>query len=161
MQERQETGVWCLGAGRPPAKGNSSPLQYSYLGNPTDRGSNRLQSTGSQKSRTWLEHAHTLPFFFSFYHSTTTFTHFYFIPGNATTSKKSFLIIGRKLTSFFCIFKEYMFLFIFTKCYHILIVFLSWAWNCLSLQMDAPPRPTCLPFLMESGQRKGSKRIGG
>ena len=66
-----------------------------------------------------------IAFFFSFYHSTTTFTHFYFIPGNATTTKKSFLIVGRKLTSFFCIFKEYMFLFIFTKCYHILIVFLS------------------------------------
>ena len=35
-------------------EGNGNPLQYSYLGNPMDRGACRLQSMGSQKSWTWL-----------------------------------------------------------------------------------------------------------
>ena len=38
------------GFGRFPGRGHGKPLQYSCLGNPMDR----LQSTGSQKSQTWL-----------------------------------------------------------------------------------------------------------
>ena len=34
----QETRVQCLGEEDPPGEGNSNPLQYSYLGNPMDRG---------------------------------------------------------------------------------------------------------------------------
>ena len=37
------------GSGRSPGEGNSNPLQYSFLGNPMDRGAWRLQSMGSQK----------------------------------------------------------------------------------------------------------------
>ena len=37
--------------GRTPAEANSTPLQYSCLGNPRDR---RVQSVGSQKSQTQL-----------------------------------------------------------------------------------------------------------
>ena len=37
--------------GRTPGGGNSTPLQYSCLGNPRDR---RVQSVGSQKSQTQL-----------------------------------------------------------------------------------------------------------
>ena len=33
-----ETGVQFLGLGRSAGEGNDSPLQYSYLGNPIDRG---------------------------------------------------------------------------------------------------------------------------
>ena len=33
-----DTGL-ILGMGRPPGEGNGNPLQYSCLGNPTDRGS--------------------------------------------------------------------------------------------------------------------------
>ena len=40
------------GSGKPPAEGNSNPLQYSCLGNPMDRGVWQLQSMGSQKSQT-------------------------------------------------------------------------------------------------------------
>ena len=36
-------------SGRSPGEGNSNPLQYSFLGNPMDRGAWRLQSMGSQK----------------------------------------------------------------------------------------------------------------
>ena len=37
------------GAEKIPGEGNGSPLQYSCLGNPMDRGSGRLQSRGSQR----------------------------------------------------------------------------------------------------------------
>ena len=37
-----------LGSGRPPGVGNGTPLQYSCLGNPMDRGACLLQSMGSQ-----------------------------------------------------------------------------------------------------------------
>ena len=40
------------GLGRSPGGGNGNPLQYSCLGNPTDRGACGLQSIGSQKSDT-------------------------------------------------------------------------------------------------------------
>ena len=40
------------GLGKSPGEGNGNPLQYSCLGNLMDRGSDRLQFTGSQKSRT-------------------------------------------------------------------------------------------------------------
>ena len=38
------------GSGRPPGEGNDNPLQYSCLGNPTDRGTWQLQSTGQQRA---------------------------------------------------------------------------------------------------------------
>ena len=38
-----------LGWGRPPGGGNGNPLQYSCLGNPTDRGAWQLQSTRLQR----------------------------------------------------------------------------------------------------------------
>ena len=41
-----------LGSTRSPGEGNGSPLQYSCLGNPMDRGAWRLESIGSQKSWT-------------------------------------------------------------------------------------------------------------
>ena len=34
----QEMPVRSLGLGRSPGEGNGNPLQYSHLGNPTDRG---------------------------------------------------------------------------------------------------------------------------
>ena len=39
------------GSGRSPGEGNGNLLQYSYLGNPMDRGAGGLQSTGSQRVR--------------------------------------------------------------------------------------------------------------
>ena len=39
-------------SGKTPGEGNGNPLQYSCLGNPTDRGAWQLQSMGSQNSRT-------------------------------------------------------------------------------------------------------------
>ena len=38
IQETQEMKVQPLGLGRSPGGGNDNPLQYSCLGNPTDRG---------------------------------------------------------------------------------------------------------------------------
>ena len=46
------------GSGRTRREGNRSPFQHSYLGNPMDSGAWRPQSTGSQKSWTWLESEH-------------------------------------------------------------------------------------------------------
>ena len=43
---------WIPGSRRSPAKGNDNPLQYSFLGNPMDRGPGGLQSMGSQESDT-------------------------------------------------------------------------------------------------------------
>ena len=37
------------GSGRSPGEGNGSPLQYSCLGNPMDRGANGLQSVGHKE----------------------------------------------------------------------------------------------------------------
>ena len=45
------------GSGRSPEEGNVNSLQYSCLGNPMDRCTeepDRLQSTRSKKSQTWL-----------------------------------------------------------------------------------------------------------
>ena len=47
------------GSGRSPGEGNGNPLQYSCLGNPTDRGAWGLQSVGSD--RTELTHHTALP----------------------------------------------------------------------------------------------------
>ena len=41
-----------LGSGRSPGGGNGNPLQYSYLGNPVDRGAWWAMSVVSQKSWT-------------------------------------------------------------------------------------------------------------
>ena len=50
-----DTGVVSsvLGSGRSPGKGNGNALQFSYLGNPMDRGAwtGGLQSMGLQKVR--------------------------------------------------------------------------------------------------------------
>ena len=42
------------GSGSSPGEGNGSPLQYSGLGNPMDRGSWRATIYGIMKSQTWL-----------------------------------------------------------------------------------------------------------
>ena len=42
------------GLGRFPGEGNGNPLQYSYLGNPMDRGASEATVHGLQKSRTRL-----------------------------------------------------------------------------------------------------------
>jgi len=41
-----DTQVQSLGQGRSPGEGNGSPLQYSRLDNPKDRGAGRLQFMG-------------------------------------------------------------------------------------------------------------------
>ena len=54
------------GLGRSPGEGNSNPLQYSCLGNPTDRGAWRTTVHGVTKSQTqlnnnkWLSHDDTV-----------------------------------------------------------------------------------------------------
>ena len=40
--------------GRSPGEGNGNPFQYSYLGNPMDRGACQATVHGIAKSRTWL-----------------------------------------------------------------------------------------------------------
>ena len=60
VQEMQET--WISGLGRSPEGGNGSPLQYSCLGNPMDRGAWWATVHGVTKSLTWLSncmHMHT------------------------------------------------------------------------------------------------------
>ena len=47
------------GLGRSPGGGNGNPLQYSCLGNPTDRGAWQATVQGSQKSQTQLERLST------------------------------------------------------------------------------------------------------
>ena len=42
------------GLGRSPGEGNDNPLQYSYLGNPTDRGAWWARVHGVSKSWTQL-----------------------------------------------------------------------------------------------------------
>ena len=43
-----------LGSGRSPGEGNGYPLQYSFLGNPMDRGAWRTTAHGVTKNQTWL-----------------------------------------------------------------------------------------------------------
>ena len=40
------------GLGRSPGEGNGNPLQYSYIGNPTDRGDWQATVLGWRKSQT-------------------------------------------------------------------------------------------------------------
>ena len=51
------------GSGRPPGKGNGSPLQYSCLENSTDRGAWRAPAHGVAETQTQLsdKHFHFLP----------------------------------------------------------------------------------------------------
>ena len=49
-----KTCVWSVGLGRAPGKGNGNPLQYSWLGNPMDRGAWQATVCGAIKSWTWL-----------------------------------------------------------------------------------------------------------
>ena len=46
----QETGL-IPGSGRAPGEGNGYPLQYSYLGNPKDRGA--WQATIHEVAKSW------------------------------------------------------------------------------------------------------------
>jgi len=50
----QETQVQSLGREDSPGGGNGNPLQYSHLGNPTDRGAWWATVHGVVKSWTWL-----------------------------------------------------------------------------------------------------------
>ena len=62
MQKMEERWVPSLGQGRSPGGGHGNPLQYSCMGNPTDRGAcwGRLQSRGSHRVRhDWSDLAHT------------------------------------------------------------------------------------------------------
>ena len=54
----QETRVRSLGLGRSPGRGHGSPLQYSCLENPTDRGAWRAAVHGVARSRTRLSIYH-------------------------------------------------------------------------------------------------------
>ena len=45
-------GLGIPGLGRYPGEGNGNALQYSYLGNPMDRGRGGLQPVGSHRSDT-------------------------------------------------------------------------------------------------------------
>ena len=47
------------GLGRSPGEGNSSPLQYSFLENPTDRGTWQATVHGVTKESDMTEHTHT------------------------------------------------------------------------------------------------------
>ena len=47
------------GSGRPPEEGKGNPLQYSSLGNPTDRGAWRVLVHGDAKSQVQLSNEHT------------------------------------------------------------------------------------------------------
>ena len=51
----QETQVQFLGREDPLEKGNGSPLQYSGLENPRDRGAWRATVHGGRKSQTQLD----------------------------------------------------------------------------------------------------------
>ena len=51
------------GSGRSPGEGTGNPLQYSYLGNPVDRGVCQTTAHGVTKSTIRLsEHIHTVYF---------------------------------------------------------------------------------------------------
>ena len=52
MQEMWETRVQSLGWEKSPGEGNSNPLQYSCLGNFTDRGAYQATVHGIAKSQT-------------------------------------------------------------------------------------------------------------
>ena len=51
MWETQESEVWIPGLGRSPKGGNGNPLQYSFLGNPMDRGA--WWATVHEVTRSW------------------------------------------------------------------------------------------------------------
>ena len=50
------------GLGRSPGEGNGNPLQYSCLGNPTDRGTSRAAVRGITKSQKQLHMKTIIPF---------------------------------------------------------------------------------------------------
>ena len=56
MQETQETQVYSLGREEPPRGGHGSPLQYSCLENPMDRGAWGAAVRGVVKSWIWLSY---------------------------------------------------------------------------------------------------------
>ena len=51
------------GSGRSPREGNGNPLQYSSLGNPTDRGALRATVHGVQRVRHNLETKQQMDYF--------------------------------------------------------------------------------------------------
>ena len=54
-RKRWETWVWPLGQGDPPGGGHHSPLRYSCLETPMDRGAWQATVHGFSKSQTWLK----------------------------------------------------------------------------------------------------------
>ena len=70
MQETRDSGLIC-GSGRSPGGGQSSPLQYSCLENPTDRGARRAAVHRVTKSRTQLKRLSTHPWGHEGPHQTT------------------------------------------------------------------------------------------
>ena len=50
------------GSGRLPGEGNGNPLQYSCLGNPTDRGTSRAEVHGVTRSQKQLRMKTIIPF---------------------------------------------------------------------------------------------------
>ena len=54
---------WIPGSGRSPGGGHGTPLQYSCLENPMDRGAWRGTVHGVAKSQTWLNNPHLFTFF--------------------------------------------------------------------------------------------------
>ena len=81
MQETQETQIQSRGQEDSPGEGNGSPLQYSCLENPMDRGGWAGHSPWCHKELGMIEHTHTskpikvtsFPF--------ATHIHFYSFPG--------------------------------------------------------------------------------
>ena len=59
MHETQETRVPCLDQEDPGERGLATPLQYSCLENPVDRGAWRARVQGVTKSQTWLKQLST------------------------------------------------------------------------------------------------------
>ena len=59
MHETQETRVPCLDQEDPWERGLATPLQYSCLENPVDRGAWRARVQGVTKSQTWLKQLST------------------------------------------------------------------------------------------------------
>ena len=53
QRRRPEMWVWSLGSGRSSGEGNGNPLQYSCLGNSTDRGA--WQATVYRVAKSWTQ----------------------------------------------------------------------------------------------------------
>ena len=76
----QEMWVWSPRLGRSPGEGNGSPLQYSCLGDPTDRGAWRATVRGVAKTWAWLKESDVTEQLSTNAHTHTQFTlkHYFF-----------------------------------------------------------------------------------